>query len=98
MQQHIPMGISMHTLPRPLRIIHTAADDVRDDPVAGVATAIRMPAFCLKSHYESPLGTHFRDLAWKTESEQQTIAFGTCELIIIKYDCTYRQLGVKIIL
>jgi hypothetical protein len=57
----------MRTLPRPLRIIHTPADDVRDDPaVAGVANATGMQPFCLKSHYASPLGTHLRDLALKT--------------------------------
>jgi hypothetical protein len=88
----------MRTLTRPVRSIRTPADDVRDDhAVAGVANATGMPPFYLKSHYASPLDKDFRDLAWKTQSDQHTVAYGTCELIIFQCDCTCRQLGVNIV-
>jgi hypothetical protein len=53
-------------------------------------TALRMSPLSLKSHYASPLSTHFRDLAL------ESITYGTCELIIFQFDCTCRQLGVNI--
>jgi hypothetical protein len=43
------MGFRMHPLLRPLRIIHTPADDVRDGPaVAGVPNAAILFEFTLR--------------------------------------------------
>jgi hypothetical protein len=59
-------------------------------------SALQMPLECrhfsLKSHYASPFGAHLRD--WN--SDQQPIAYVTCELIIFQFDYTCRQLGVNI--
>jgi hypothetical protein len=75
-----------------------AADDVRGvSAVDCVANAIRTPPFYLKTHYTSPLGTHFRDLAWKAGSDKQTETDGTCELIIFHVSGDFKQLGVLIL-
>jgi hypothetical protein len=55
--------------------------------------ALRM-SFYFKTHYASPLGTHFHDLAWKAGSDKQTEADGTCELIIFHFGADFKQVGV----
>jgi hypothetical protein len=72
---------------------HTA-DDVRGVPAVDCECHTNAAILCQNT---SPLGTHFRDLAWKAGSDKQTEADDTCELIIFHASGDFKHVGVFIL-
>jgi hypothetical protein len=84
----------MRPLPRPLRIIHTPADDVTDVPaVSGDANTSILFEITLRISVRYT----FSRFGFENVLDQQTNAYGTCALIIFQFDCTCIQLGVNIV-